>query len=1235
MLQHLTQRVAWHDSAWKPQICCNPGDNPFCVALPRVRESRKDEQENEIAGKPWSELSAKQMPPCVMESTGFMNEKDWIRWVEHPYVNIKKAAETHGHLKTTPVKVAPYTTFAVPYWWMRRENQKEIDEKTPDRLAKNDKAPFKTGWVFNRDRQQQLLDLFFDRLTDEKSLVFFYCKQGHPLGEDDAISRLIVGVGRIVKVHKIGWYASTENRPYPLWDRQFHHSIRPDGHDGFLLPYHQYLEDTGDPEENERRTGLLREIAAAADPAHHRQFSYVSELTGSGVALRTLSSCLNAVRVIREHGIASGPWEKREEWLNTQIAATWKDRGAFPGLGSALEAMGMRLGTSLVLDLMTKDHLAADDNPWPLVDAIIRGDKPLPDAAYQADVDAVRNTWLELGASGSRKSLIELLSRFDLTPTQAQRWFNPHDRHRGTTGELSDDQLLANPYRICESDLGDRDDRPVAITVLDQGLLPDATIASNHPVPEPSRVASAIDARRLTAALVTVLRQAADGGDSLISVDEAIERVRKLALDRPCELTHDWLKANKDHMAGTVEQLQIPIPGDGVRSIGALQLSELKQREDRLRKILQARAAKELPSLGAPWRDLIIKSVQREGGKVDESLDRHVRALNEQAEALERITTRKLSVLLGRAGSGKTSVLGALAQCDALKKSGLLFLAPTGKARVRLSRATDEPAMTVAQFLYQCERYDGGRQRPLFEGGSKHQQERCVVVDECSMLTMDDLTAILEALDQAHVQRIILVGDPNQLPPIGVGRPFADLAGSLELAADSEDSKVRQRSEALARLTVELRTYEGGPSDALRLAGLCTRETQTVDADRIFSELSEGKRFNDLGVHYWQSHDELQQLLLNQLANDLDDMSAPDDIEGFNRALGFTTEEGFMPFDDHDRSESFQILSPVRMHGHGVHELNRWVQRTFRKEELKMSHEPWRTSLGDENIVARDKVIQVRNEKRKGYDFAQKETVEDYLANGEIGVIANDKNQFLNVGFAGRPHVRFGYRGWDFPGGAGPLQLAYALTVHKSQGSQFEHVYVVLPKVCRLLTRELLYTALTRARKKLVLLIEGDDASVLFNLSKPDASSTALRNTNLFTGCVRERFDTVPYAEHLIHRTEAGHMVRSKSELLIANKLHQLGITYEYERLYTGDTIPGQARPDFAFTDPSGELILWEHLGMLHLDDYRESWERKQKWYHDNGFVDGETLFTTVDDERGGLDSTSIQAVAETIQDLI
>lgn len=1224
---HLTARVAWHDFRWNGTVCRKPSCNSFCAALDRIREERDDAREDALAGKRWCALKPDDLPACKSESGAFMNEDEWSRRFVHPYAGIKKAEETHGHLKPTLVKVPSYATFVVPFAWMLRSEQKAIDERLPIPLPPDEDSPFASPWVFGRERQEAILKLFSSRLTPERSLVFFYCKEGQPLG--DTISRLVMGVGRIATLAPPMAYDVTKKKPtHLMWDLLVRHTIRPDGEDGFLLPYHDYLEPTGDAAEDARREQLLREIAVPADPAHVRVFSYAAELAPADIALSTLVRCLESVRKIREHGIAKGPWERREEWLNQQIAQAWQDRGPFPGLGPSLEALGMRLGTALALELRSSEMVKADADPWPTVDAILRGKQKPPQPAYADDLEAIRETWTSL--ADERRALLKLLSRFALTSAQALRWFDPKERVKGTAAKVSDEDILANPYRMSEVDLGDWNDSPVSVGLIDRGLLPDATIAANHPVPEPSKVGSPNDARRLRAALVAVLREASENGDALLSVSEALQRVGSLDLVHPCVIGSDWPSTNRSMLSGVIEL--VDVAGTGATSTAALQLMELKGREDRLRSVLGKRAGKPAAPVKADWQKLLVAAISEAGGKFDKSNELHRQAIEEQAVALARLLSRRLSVLVGRAGTGKTSVMGALMLSEALTKDGILLLAPTGKARVRLGKATNAEAMTVAQFLHRLGRYDGARQRPKFDGKDKYRKEKTVVIDECSMLTMDDLVAVLEALDLAHVQRLILVGDPNQLPPIGVGRPFADLVSYLE-TTDAQSDDNSPLGHALARLTVEVRAAAAASaaSDALRLASWFTREQQPVDADRVLSDLELGEKFNDLEIVFWKTPDELRAQLLQSFQKHLG-LKNGSDVAGFDTSLGLD-DRGWVPFDAPEGSERWQILSPVRMHPHGVRDINRWVQRRFRAKELESASEVWGLSLGDESIVRKDKVIQISNQWRNAYDG--KTSDEHYLANGEVGLVATAKHPWMNIVFAGRSGLSFGYSKRDFPGGAGPLELAYALTVHKSQGSEFKKVFVVVPKNCRLLSRELIYTALTRSREQLVLLIEGDDATVLFDLTRPERSETARRNTNIFQGVIRVADDTVPFAEHLIHRTEKGHLVRSKSELVIANMLFQLGIPYEYERVCEGTTAPGRLRPDFSFVTADGDLIIWEHLGMLSRPDYKRGWDWKREWYTRNGFVEGKTLFISTEDAQNGLDSARLRETADTIKTLI
>jgi len=139
----------------------------------------------------------------------------------------------------------------------------------------------------------------------------------------------------------------------------------------------------------------------------------------------------------------------------------------------------------------------------------------------------------------------------------------------------------------------------------------------------------------------------------------------------------------------------------------------------------------------------------------------------------------------------------------------------------------------------------------------------------------------------------------------------------------------------------------------------------------------------------------------------------------------------------------------------------------------------------------------------------------------------------------------------------------------------------------------------------------------------------------MFAPAVGEQAEDVPYAAHLVHRARDGDMVRSKSELVIANHLFDVGLQYFYERPLEGTKSPGRLRPDFSFVTDAGDVIIWEHLGMLDRDDYRRGWEWKRAWYENNGFKIGENLFTTQEDERGGLDSRPIQETAERIRKLL
>ena len=189
----------------------------------------------------------------------------------------------------------------------------------------------------------------------------------------------------------------------------------------------------------------------------------------------------------------------------------------------------------------------------------------------------------------------------------------------------------------------------------------------------------------------------------------------------------------------------------------------------------------------------------------------------------------------------------------------------------------------------------------------------------------------------------------------------------------------------------------------------------------------------------------------------------------------------------------------------------------------------------------------------------------------------------------------------------------------------------MVPNPCRLLSRELLYTALTRQTEGMVLLHQGD-VRALMKLSSAGHSETARRltKTNLFTDPRPVEHLGSFLEDGLIHRTARGELVRSKSEVIIANLLHALGAAYAYEQPFIG--LDGSVRyPDFTIDNSeTGKRVFLEHLGMMTEPAYKGRWQRKLAWYRaqevkpvEEGEGEGGTLLTTT--EERGINSATIE----------
>jgi hypothetical protein len=213
----------------------------------------------------------------------------------------------------------------------------------------------------------------------------------------------------------------------------------------------------------------------------------------------------------------------------------------------------------------------------------------------------------------------------------------------------------------------------------------------------------------------------------------------------------------------------------------------------------------------------------------------------------------------------------------------------------------------------------------------------------------------------------------------------------------------------------------------------------------------------------------------------------------------------------------------------------------------------------------------------------------------------------LSVEFDDLPDLRFNYWKDGRRGVSQNLELAYAVSVHKGQGSEFRHVFFVVPQeTADFFGRELTYTGLTRAKETLTLFVQRDIGPLLA-LRKQAAAKTPQRNSRLFAtevGAFSYR------AGKLVYGTTRGERVASKSEVIIADLLRRYelegSLSYEYEtELYAPVGADWDFRlPDFTI-NVRGMTFYWEHCGMMDDPSYKEKWERvRLPWYKRHGFAD-------------------------------
>ncbi len=1213
MPYHISVRLAWHDSGWNGRICKNPKANTYCAgpySYPGdlIALERDLSWEEEFRGQSCLKVYEKagKIPPCCYSINAFGKEEIYAK--SDPPEFFK------DNTQTKIWKMHPSSICIWPYEEMYRE-----EVKNPD-------------GTYNYKKRLEAAREYFFKLEPGKTSIFYYANYSNPFSESDQKRYVVVGVSRLKEKGKELFYEGCSEETIKkfaggfIWQRVLTSSYP---EEGLRVPYHLYL----------NRVEILEKIALFPD--NPRNFKYGTRYISDDDALELIEKFIEIAEILKEIGDTTENWDERIRWLNSVTAELWKSRGLYPGLLRVLDYIGFHEAIWFYKDKITQNpnlEAGLKQKIFEFLNEKVTEIKGLPIELNRKK--KILRQW-ELKTDVERELLENVLSRFDLSKEQIERILSEKRRNYGIYS--SSEQIVENPYILCEEYVGDDPDDFISFNKIDHGVFPSPELGEPH-----YSDFEKDDARRLRALCVEQLRK--ESQHAFILADHVINKINHKLFYFPgwkrAHFTLRYIEIDKEVLSHTLEirkdeqgktYLYLKANYDYEREIET-QIRNLAKRLDI--KLCT-------PLTERHWRNLLHDP---DSPILNAAQEKYDDILKEQAEICARIFTKPVSVISGGAGTGKTTIIKAIIQAieKAEGKGTIIKLfAPTGKAADRLREVTGRDVSTIHSFLAS----QGWLNDNLTfkQEGGKQADITTVIIDEASMLDLALLGTLFRAINWASVKRLIFVGDPNQLPPIGTGKVFADIFDWLQ--------KNYLKNVGILETNVRqlLNKIEDKGTGILELASIYVRRNldeykdsgQKFKEEWILKKVQEsGDVDKDLRVIYWKDLDDLKKSLIETIVKDLE----------VDTGLKFDSNEPFeiwaqaFKIRDYNNQEPgyMQIISPYRGDFFGVDNINLWIQETFNKYHVE--------NKGTFNgITYFDKVIQYRNRTKsdpvKAYntDDRRKENVEVF--NGEVGFVnphsfdcklvfdpregkkipkyANSSFRVTNfnahgfqVIFKRKKHLRVEYKSKQDV--EENLELAYAISVHKAQGSEFNRVYFVLPKSKKtLLTIELLYTGLTRATTHCTLFIE-EGISPLLTLLRPEHSQLNKINSSLF------EFKPVPeellnlldwYEEGKIHKTLAGIMVRSKSEVIIANLLHERYIPFKYE-------VPLYA-PDGTFYIPdftiiwNGEEWYWEHLGMLDREEYRNHWEVKEKWYKMHGFH--ERLIIT--DEKEGIDSKKFEQI--------
>lgn len=404
----------------------------------------------------------------------------------------------------------------------------------------------------------------------------------------------------------------------------------------------------------------------------------------------------------------------------------------------------------------------------------------------------------------------------------------------------------------------------------------------------------------------------------------------------------------------------------------------------------------------------LLKSVKASTG-VDYSAD--------QERAIQEAATCGLLIITGGPGTGKTTVLNAILELLGRMQLKCMLAAPTGRAAKRLTEVTGEDASTIHRLLEAG--IDTATGKMVFNRDEDNPLKTdVVIVDEMSMVDVQLLYSLLLAVPKR--KRLILVGDPDQLPPVGPGFPLRDMLRSGTVPVVELKEIFRQAQKSLIVMNAHRINHGEMP------------DLKSVNSDFFFM-----RRKTEQEV--------------SALVRDLCAQRLP-------KNMGIPADQ-------------IQVLSPTRKGGVGTVALNKMLQEALNPGAVGKNEKQY----GEYIFREGDRVMQIRNNYDIMWKKADSTAIGTGIFNGDIGTIAQIDNdaQTLTVDFEGR------ITEYEFTQ-LNELEPAYAMTVHKSQGSEYRAVILTCWNGSPyLLSRSILYTAITRARELLILVGREETVAVM------------------------------------------------------------------------------------------------------------------------------------------------------------